>query len=114
MTSGIPGYNRLLAMLTAYAKNPKRNYMIVQLIAYVYPENNPSAPPPTTGYDYSNTNYLLAELIIERTSGHSYASELERRFFPSEIGLNDTTTPVRSTARRARSNGLGIFLQSCR
>jgi D-alanyl-D-alanine carboxypeptidase len=90
MTSGIPGYNRVPAMLTAYAKNPKRNYTIAQLIAYVYPENNPNAPPPTTGYDYSNTNYLLAELIIERTSGHSYASELERRFFPSEIGLNDT------------------------
>jgi D-alanyl-D-alanine carboxypeptidase len=57
---------------------------------------NISVPVPRSNtsrrsrYDYSNTNYLLAELIIERTSGHSYASELERRFFPSEIGLNDT------------------------
>lgn len=90
MTSGIPGYNRVPAMLTAYAKNPKRNFTIAELIAYVYPKNNPSAPPPTTGYDYSNTNYLLAELIIERASGHTYASELERRFFHSVIGLNDT------------------------
>jgi D-alanyl-D-alanine carboxypeptidase len=90
MTSGIPGYNLVPAMLTAYAKNPKRNFTIAELVAYVYPENNPSAPRPTTGYDYSNTNYLLAELIIERASGHSYASELKRRFFQSDIGLNDT------------------------
>lgn len=90
MTSGIPGYNLVPAWLRDYAKNPKRNFTIAQLIAYVYPENNPNAPPPTHGYDYSNTNYLLAELIIERASGHSYASELERRFLQSDIGLNDT------------------------
>jgi D-alanyl-D-alanine carboxypeptidase len=90
MTSGIPGYDLVPAWLRDYAKNPKRNFTIAQLIAYVYPENNPNAPLPTHGYDYSNTNYLLAELIIERASGHSYASELERRFLQSEIGLNDT------------------------
>ena len=90
MTSGIPGYNLVPAWLRDYVKNPKRNFTIAQLIAYVYPENNPNAPPPTHGYDYSNTNYLLAELIIERASGHSYASELERRFLQSDIGLNAT------------------------
>jgi D-alanyl-D-alanine carboxypeptidase len=90
MTSGIPGYDLAPTMLAAYAKNPKRNFTIAELIAYVYPKNNPKAPPPTTGYAYSNTNYLLAELIIERATGHSYASELERRFLRSKIGLNDT------------------------
>jgi D-alanyl-D-alanine carboxypeptidase len=90
MTSGIPTYDFVPAWLRDYAKNPKRNFTIAELIGYVYPENNPNAPPPTNGYDYSNTNYLLAELIIERASGHSYASELEWRFLQSEIGLNDT------------------------
>jgi len=89
MTSGIPGYNKVPAMLAAYAKNPKRNFTIGELIAYVYPDN-PNAPPPTTGYDYSNTNYLLAELIIERASRHDYRSELERRFFRSIPGLGET------------------------
>jgi len=90
MTSGIPTYNLVPTWVRDYVKNPKRNFTIVQLIAYVYPENNPNAPPPTHGYDYSNTNYLLAELIIERASGHSYASELGRRFLQSDIGLNAT------------------------
>jgi D-alanyl-D-alanine carboxypeptidase len=89
MTSGIPGYDLVQAMLTDYAKNPKRNVTAAELIAYVYP-GNPGAPPPTTGYSYSNTNYLLAELIIERATGHSYASEIERRFFGARLGLNAT------------------------
>jgi D-alanyl-D-alanine carboxypeptidase len=89
MTSGIPGYNKVPAMLRAYAKNPKRNFTIAELIAYVYPDS-PNAPPPTTGYDYSNTNYLLAELIVERASHHSYPSELKQRFFGSIPGLNQT------------------------
>jgi len=89
MTSGIPGYNKVPAMLRAYAENPKRNFTISELLAYVYP-GNPNAPPPTTGYDYSNTNYLLAELIVERASGRSYPSELERRFFRPIAGLSDT------------------------
>ncbi|MBV9972951.1 MAG: beta-lactamase family protein [Candidatus Eremiobacteraeota bacterium] len=89
MTSGIPGYNRTTAWLRDYPKNSKRNVTIAQLISYVYPKANGSAPPSTPGYDYSNTNYLLAQLIIERASGHSYASELESRFF-KPLALRNT------------------------
>lgn len=88
MTSTIPGYDNVPAMWAPYVRDPKHIYTAADLIAYVYP-GNPHAPPPTKGYDYSNTNYLLAELIIERASGHSYASEIEQRFF-QKLGLNDT------------------------
>jgi D-alanyl-D-alanine carboxypeptidase len=88
MTSGIPGYDTVPQMLSDYAKNPTRNFTIPQLIAYVYP-GNPHAPKPTTGYDYSNTNFLLAELIIERVTHDSYSSEIERRFFRT-LGLTST------------------------
>ncbi len=89
MTSGIPGYDDVQAMLEDYAKNPTRDLTIPELIAYVYP-GNPHAPPPTTGYNYSNTNYLLAELIIERATHNNYASELERRFLRSDLGLTSS------------------------
>src|SRR5579871_4141399 len=49
MTSGIPTYDDTAQMLGDYAKNPKRNFTIPELIAYVYP-TNPNAPKPTTGY----------------------------------------------------------------
>jgi D-alanyl-D-alanine carboxypeptidase len=89
MTSGIPGYDTVPAMLEDYAKHPKRNLTAAQLIAYVY-AGNPHAPKPTTGYDYSNTNYVLAELIIQRADHQSYASELAYRFFNTDLGLDST------------------------
>lgn len=89
MTSGIPGYDLVPAMLEDYAKHPKRNLTVAQLIAYVYP-GNPHAPPATAGYDYSNTNYLLAELIVERASHDTYADVIERRFLRSSLGLNSS------------------------
>ena len=80
MTSGIPTYDNVQPMQAAYAANPARDWSPAELIAYVYPTTK-DAPPPTTGWSYSNTNYLLAQLIIEKASGHSYAAELRRRFF---------------------------------
>lgn len=88
MTSGIPGYDSSNIMLQDYAAHPTRNFTIPQLIAYAYPGNK-GAPPPTTGYSYSNTNYLLAELIVERASHDRYGNELRRRFF-SSLGLTST------------------------
>ncbi len=89
LTSGIPSYDRVPAMLEAYVRDPNRNFTAAELIAYVYP-GHPHAPPPTTGYDYSNTNYLLCQLIIERVTHNSYASEIERRFLHSNVGLTST------------------------
>lgn len=88
MTSGVPTYDAVPAMLADLAREPNRNFTIPELIAYVYP-TNPKAPPPTKGYSYSNANYLLAELIIERATGHSYSSEIERRFF-QRLNLTET------------------------
>lgn len=89
MTSGIPGYDNVQTMLQDLARAPKRNFTIPELIAYVYP-GSPHAPPPTSGYDYSNTNYLLCELIIERATHSTYKSELEQRIFHSDVGLTST------------------------
>ncbi|MBV8198745.1 MAG: serine hydrolase [Candidatus Eremiobacteraeota bacterium] len=89
MTSGIPAYDFVPQMLADYARNPKRDFTAAELIAYVYP-GKPGAPKPTTGFDYSNTNYLIAELIIERATHNTYASEIERRFLHSDVGLTST------------------------
>lgn len=90
MTSGIPSYDNAAAMLSAYVADPHRNFSVVGIIHYVYP-TTPGAPAATTGWSYSNTNYLLAELVIEKVSGHSYAAELRQRFFTRpELRLADT------------------------
>jgi D-alanyl-D-alanine carboxypeptidase len=47
------------------------------------------AAAPTTGFSYSNTNYVLAGLIVEKVTGHSYRDEISRRIL-RPLGLRDT------------------------
>jgi D-alanyl-D-alanine carboxypeptidase len=90
MTSGIPTYDSLQRMQAAYAMNPHKDFSPEELIRYVYP-GNAGAPAATTGWSYSNTNYVLAELVIEKVTGRTYSEELRQRFFArSELHLGDT------------------------
>jgi D-alanyl-D-alanine carboxypeptidase len=89
MTSGIPTYDLTSAMLSSYARNRMRNFTAAELVHYAYPAT-PGAPKATTGYDYSNTNYILAQMIVERASGHGYSSELDRRFLRGGLTLGHT------------------------
>jgi D-alanyl-D-alanine carboxypeptidase len=52
---------------------------------------------PGTSWAYSNTNYMLAGLIIERATGHRLGAELERRVF-APLHLRHTSFPVNGSA----------------
>jgi D-alanyl-D-alanine carboxypeptidase len=77
MTSRIPSYDSTLAMNELQVD---LNYQFTpeQLIAFVNPDQGSSVPPTPVGYNYTNTGYFLASLIIERASGMSYRRALER------------------------------------
>lgn len=45
--------------------------------------------PPGAAWSYSNTNYILVGLIVERVTGHSYRTEVSRRIL-RPLGLRDT------------------------
>jgi len=47
---------------------------------------------PGAGWSYSNTNYVLARLLIEKVTGRSYADEMQRRIL-RPLGLRDTVVP---------------------
>lgn len=51
---------------------------------------------PGEKWSYSNTNYVLAGMIVERVTGHSYAREIERRVL-RPLGLRDTSLPGTTT-----------------
>jgi D-alanyl-D-alanine carboxypeptidase len=44
---------------------------------------------PGERWSYSNTNYVLAALIVEKVTGHSYRTEVSRRIL-RPLGLRDT------------------------
>ncbi|MEI5103843.1 serine hydrolase domain-containing protein [Streptomyces sp. PmtG] len=47
---------------------------------------------PGARHEYSNTNYVLAGLIIERTGGRTYEKEVRERII-KPLGLKETTNP---------------------
>ena len=47
---------------------------------------------PGRGWDYSNTNYILAGMVIEKATGHAYATEVKRRII-KPLGLRGTSLP---------------------
>ena len=68
MTSGLEDYLATNAWQKAYTKNPYGYLSPKQLIALIDPNR-----PLAHGWHYTNTGYLLLELIVEKASGRTYA-----------------------------------------
>jgi D-alanyl-D-alanine carboxypeptidase len=49
--------------------------------------------PPISGWYYSNTNYVLLGMIVEKVTGHRLGAELGRRIL-GPLRLRDTSFPV--------------------
>ncbi|MEV4112282.1 serine hydrolase domain-containing protein, partial [Nonomuraea sp. NPDC049695] len=58
--------------------------------------SKPARFEPGTGWSYSNTNYVLARLLIEKVTGRSYAEEMQRLIL-GPLGLSDTVAPTTQT-----------------
>ncbi|WP_373502843.1 serine hydrolase domain-containing protein [Aestuariivirga sp.] len=89
MTSGIPTYDDTDAFMKAFAANGiGRYFSTAQLVSFVDPALSGS-PPPTRGYDYSNTNFILVQMIIERATGKPFEDHVTSRILTGH-GLTDT------------------------
>jgi D-alanyl-D-alanine carboxypeptidase len=53
--------------------------------------------PPVRGWLYSNTNYILLGMIIQKVTGQSPATEISDRIL-APLGLHGTSFPLTSTA----------------
>lgn len=73
--------------------NPYRTYSTNKLIRLGL-EQKPLFDPGTS-WSYSNTNYLLVGLIIEKVTGESYAEQIKKRII-KPLKLNSTSVPLTS------------------
>jgi len=88
-TSGIGNYtNELIKTYDDLITLGRTTYTPEQLVTIGVGAG--ATNPPGAGWSYSNTNYILAGLIIERVTGHSYESEVSRRVL-RPLGLRDTS-----------------------
>lgn len=92
-TSGLPDYiaDVLPEMSAAgYLKHRSTAYSSRQRIAFAM--THPPVFEPGKRWEYSNTNYILAGMVIEAVTGRSWDQEVERRIL-RPLGLTRTFNP---------------------
>ncbi|MEO3751175.1 serine hydrolase domain-containing protein [Streptomyces sp. B6B3] len=93
-TSGIPDVlAEIPALNTAdgYRAERYRDYTAEELVALAMRQTREF--PPGTDWSYSNTNYVLAGMIIHEVTGRSWAQEVNSRII-RPLDLADTSTPT--------------------
>ncbi|MEU9517262.1 serine hydrolase domain-containing protein [Streptomyces sp. NPDC048224] len=96
-TSGIPDVPRLASMSSAdgYRAERLRTYRPQELVDMALrqrpaPVSDPADPYAT--WSYSNTNYVLAAMLVGRVTGRSWEREVTDRII-RPLGLHDTGVP---------------------
>ena len=95
-TSGIVNYTNTRQFRTLYGgveavvSLRNRTWTPQELLAFI--AGQPSLFEPGTSWTYSNTDYILLGLVVEKVTGNRYATEVARRIV-RPLGLRDTELP---------------------
>ncbi|GHE85585.1 serine hydrolase domain-containing protein [Streptomyces fumanus] len=105
-TSGLPNYTAYIG-LEDFAEVQHRFFQPHDLLAAALAHRAEFAPG--TQWEYSNTNYLLAGLLIERVTGRPVQEEIDRRVI-SKAGLRHTYWPAAGdqTIREPHPHGYAV------
>ena len=93
-TSGLVRYEFKEAFTRQLSADPDRSWRPEELIAFIL--DTPAPFEAGKGWDYSDTNYIVLGMILERITGTPAYDEIARRFL-GPLGL---TRVVPSTGRR--------------
>lgn len=100
MTSGIPNYSDTPAWIMAQYKMPSYAWSPQELIKFAYPKK--FNPPLKTGYFYTNTGYVLAELVVNKISQEPFQQQMINRLFrPAD--LQNTFYPISASYPKFQS-----------
>lgn len=107
-TSGLPDYFSGV-FGTAYFANlyPDAAYTPQSLVATGLASRAPVSTPGTT-WAYSNTNYVLAGMIIQKVTGSTPGAEITDRII-TPLGLTDTTFPTTNQLTGDYLHGYNLY-----
>ena len=95
--SGLPGYNRFEKKPDWDFEKPVSN---ADMLSYIIKYQPKCDHAPDKAFQYSNTNFALLALVIEKVSGQSYGEFLKETFF---VPLKMTDTYVYTHEDSARA-----------
>jgi D-alanyl-D-alanine carboxypeptidase len=79
MRSGIPNYVEYDGYDTIIQNEPNHSWTPQEAVAIIYDEK-PTFKPDTS-YEYSNTNYVLLQLVVEKITGETLAAQIRKYIF---------------------------------
>ena len=85
-TSGIPSYTEDLWFLIRYFGLPRKRWQPDELVAVI--GNKGLKFEPGSQHEYSNSNYLLLGVVLEKATGKPYGTLLQE--LANQLGLKDT------------------------
>jgi len=91
MRSGLYGYTNDPEFAATLDADPTKAMTPQEVLAIAF--RHPPEFSPGTGYDYSNTNYILLSLIAEKVDGKPLARVLQDRLY-GPMGLKQTELPT--------------------
>lgn len=89
-TSGLPEYSTGMMDEAGIPKERYRTWSARELVERA--DKLPRDFPPGTDYRYSNTNYIVLGMLIEKVTGRPYATEVRERIL-RPLGLRHTRVP---------------------
>ncbi|WP_344401165.1 serine hydrolase domain-containing protein [Catellatospora chokoriensis] len=90
MRSGLYNYSEDEQFNAQLDSDPRRVWKPEELLAIAFAK--PAYFAPGAGFHYSNTNLILAGLIVEQLTGRSLQDEFQQRIF-GPLGLGETLLP---------------------
>ena len=104
-TSGLPDYDDVL--VTDYVSQMQHRYVEPhQLVDLALAR--PAAFAPGTAWGYSNTNYIVAGLLVQQVTGRPIAEEITTRVI-EPLGLTDTYWPTEGEQELRGEHPQGYF-----
>jgi CubicO group peptidase (beta-lactamase class C family) len=115
-TSGLPDYLDNKALLAAIMGGTDGPHSTASLIALI--DNKPLRFKPGSKYEYSNTNYALAGMIVAKVSGMPFGAFLQREIFaPQQLSSTQylrTTVPLGTDVSHGYTYVKGKFVPIAR
>lgn len=93
MTSGIPNYSNDPVFLKKLEANLSNEWTNAELLTYAHPEK-PIKMNKNNLFEYSNSNYILAALVIEKVTQDTFENQLNQRILSQKSYFNNTFYPA--------------------
>lgn len=103
-TSGIYNYNKSSIFIDQMKTNPLKVWDPQEFLDIA--KGQPYSFIPGTGYEYSNTNTVIAGMIVEKLTGNQIGYEIKKRII-ERLNLNNTYYPADNLFWGQHSNGYG-------